>query len=231
MSNDTTELKTCTKCGIAKPATLEFFFKDSRLKSGLTAACKSCVYATNRKYQKTNPDKVTQQRQKWRNENREHVNAESRKQQLKHRERIAATKKRYVDKNKERVRAKQKEWRENNRKHVSQQALIHVANRRARKESLPNTFTNQEWLACLEYFNHCCAYCGCQKGFWNPIQMEHFIPVTSGGGFTKENIIPACKSCNASKKDKPALKWLIEKYGAHKAKEIIKRVQDYFDSL
>ena len=39
--------KTCTKCGNTFPATLEFFYKNSGGKHGVTPRCKSCVNADN----------------------------------------------------------------------------------------------------------------------------------------------------------------------------------------
>ena len=37
------DLKTCTKCGIEKPATSEFFSRNSKCKDGLNFWCKSCL--------------------------------------------------------------------------------------------------------------------------------------------------------------------------------------------
>lgn len=41
------DLKTCKKCGVQLPATLEFFYKNSGGKFGLTPRCKPCVNADN----------------------------------------------------------------------------------------------------------------------------------------------------------------------------------------
>ncbi len=35
--------KTCTKCGETHPATTEYFYKDTRIKSRLQAWCKKCM--------------------------------------------------------------------------------------------------------------------------------------------------------------------------------------------
>ncbi len=69
---------------------------------------------------------------------------------------------------------------------------------RARNMSLPATLTIEEWLFALEHFNGLCAYCQARPG----IIIEHFIPLNSGGGTTRDNCIPACHSCNAKKSNR-----------------------------
>lgn len=41
------QLKTCTKCKVEYPATLEFFYKNAGGKYGVTPRCKPCVNADN----------------------------------------------------------------------------------------------------------------------------------------------------------------------------------------
>lgn len=54
--------KTCTKCKTSLPATLEFFYKNSGGKYGLTPRCKTCVNEDNKisheKRLAANPEKV-----------------------------------------------------------------------------------------------------------------------------------------------------------------------------
>ena len=37
------ETKICSKCGRELPATVDYYFRQTRLKCGLTAACKECM--------------------------------------------------------------------------------------------------------------------------------------------------------------------------------------------
>ena len=76
---------------------------------------------------------------------------------------------------------------------------------RARKNSLISDFTTDQWQQCLTHFNHQCAYCDCTE----ILEQEHVIPVSKGGHYTADNIIPACRSCNASKNNKPLEEWYI----------------------
>jgi 5-methylcytosine-specific restriction endonuclease McrA len=54
-------------------------------------------------------------------------------------------------------------------------------------------------------FGNCCAYCGSYEGL--NIQLEHVIPKSKGGAHCLANIIPACHSCNQSKRAQDMTKW------------------------
>lgn len=59
----------------------------------------------------------------------------------------------------------------------------------------------QEML--LEEFEGKCAYCMKPATTW-----DHIIPVARGGETIPSNIVPACTSCNSSKKTKDVFEWL-----------------------
>lgn len=50
-----------------------------------------------------------------------------------------------------------------------------------------------------------CTYCGLAK----KLEMDHVDPLIHGGEHDVDNIVPACKSCNASKHDRPLIQWLV----------------------
>lgn len=60
-----------------------------------------------------------------------------------------------------------------------------------------------EWTAVLDFFKHECAYCGAKDG----LEQEHIIPVNDGGTYCIGNIVPSCRSCNASKGAKSVDGW------------------------
>ena len=73
---------------------------------------------------------------------------------------------------------------------------------RARKKKLPATLTEQEWQDILKRYEYTCAYCPTKQSEIDyPLHQEHVIPVSRGGGYTRENIVPACKKCNYRKHD------------------------------
>jgi 5-methylcytosine-specific restriction endonuclease McrA len=52
-------------------------------------------------------------------------------------------------------------------------------------------------------FKNCCAYCGQN----DDMQIEHAVPIAQGGTHAIGNILPACKTCNYSKRDKEIETW------------------------
>lgn len=58
---------------------------------------------------------------------------------------------------------------------------------------------NYEWLACLSYFDGCCAYCGTSK---KRLTADHLVAKSKGGKDELSNIVPACEECNQAKRDK-----------------------------
>ena len=74
--------------------------------------------------------------------------------------------------------------------------------RRTILKEIINTLTAEEWLDILEKHNYRCAYCGIEFDCENLPTRDHIIPISKGGNNTKDNIVPACKSCNAKKYNK-----------------------------
>lgn len=121
-------------------------------------------------------------------------------------------------------------WREQNRvvpKELpwwSRQARrIYTKRRRHQEAGLVNTLTYQQWLSACRWFDNCCAYCG-EKAF---LTEDHLVPVSDKGPRTALNIVPACQSCNSSKRDKPAHIWIYQKFGMKEGKEIVDRIVNY----
>lgn len=68
-------------------------------------------------------------------------------------------------------------------------------NKRARKHAA-GKLDLEEWKAILEKYNHSCYYCG-KKGV--ELEQEHKVPLIRGGKHSAENVVPACRECNARK--------------------------------
>lgn len=64
-----------------------------------------------------------------------------------------------------------------------------------RKHGRGGSLTVEEWKEMRRCTNGECFFCG----DWNDITMEHVMPKSIGGGFTKENIVPACRRCNSAR--------------------------------
>jgi 5-methylcytosine-specific restriction endonuclease McrA len=53
-----------------------------------------------------------------------------------------------------------------------------------------------------------CAYCAAIDV---PLQRDCVLPIAFGGRYTRDNIAPACRSCNASKCNEEVTGWLRRK--------------------
>ena len=121
------------------------------------------------------------------------------------------------EKKKERDRLYQAERRAN------QRALVAGSNTSATE--LPMS----DWKKVLKEFNHQCAYCGSSEG----LEQEHIIPVKDGGKYEVGNIVPACRHCNASKKNKPLIAWysLSEVFDPERLQHILEYMKSHNKSL
>lgn len=104
--------------------------------------------------------------------------------------------------NKEHIKKYTKGWRKKNPEKYRAVMQRGKTKRRAKKREIINTLTSEEWITILEKHNYRCAYCGVEFDENTPPTKNHIIPISRGGHNIKENIVPACRSCNSSKKNK-----------------------------
>ena len=108
-----------------------------------------------------------------------------------------------------------KQWYQDNKKHAKEYDKQYNqtpegkaskqrrhSKRRAIENEIVNTLTAQEWIDILKEYKFRCAYCGKEFTLFDRETKDHVIPISKGGDNTKENIVPACRSCNSKKKDK-----------------------------
>lgn len=67
--------------------------------------------------------------------------------------------------------------------------------------------TPQQWSALQQIWDGC-AYCGAQDA---ELQKDCVQPISRGGRYTLDNVVPACRSCNASKCNAEVTGWLRRK--------------------
>lgn len=219
---DKIDLKTCNRCKIAYPATTEFFTKNSSNKSGLYSLCKKCKSKQNLQYRTENKDKKAKtdkayykaNKEKMRNyhakhykENKERISLRSRKHYEENKEQIKKKTKAYARNNPEKTRKWKKKWRDNNKEQLSVKRHI----KRANKAKTEHSLTLEQWEQCLDFFNYKDAYTGLSME--TPSQ-DHIIPMSKGGPYTRDNIVPCEININCSKQDSDMEEWY--------------RKQDYF---
>lgn len=228
----TTDTRFCRTCGIEYPLTSDYWHKDKTNKSGFSYSCKECAKARTRQwtadnsernkarskaryvakkpeyqaYRKRNADKIREEKRAWRKANPDLVKKHKSESQKRHRAAANARSRKFAHANPVKIR-------------------IGVERRRARKRSLPDTYTSDEWLFALQYFGHACAYCGSPER----LTADHFIPLNSPDcpGTVADNMIPACHICNSGKCDNDPVAWLVERFGDERAHEILSIIGAY----
>lgn len=70
-----------------------------------------------------------------------------------------------------------------------------------------NDLTTEQWASLLAAWGGC-AYCGTSDA---ALQRDCVMPISRGGRYTVENVVPACGSCNASKRNDEVTSWLRRK--------------------
>lgn len=190
--------------------------------------------AYSRAYYAANRERIKKQARQYRLDNADRVREYDRYRHHRDREKILAYLKEWRSKNRERHLESNRRWREVNREHAlrkdreyhwNNRETILAKNRERYRQNpekykmwatkryhrvreLPFTLTEAEWGSIRNKFGERCAYCG-QTG---PLHKEHFIPVARGGGFVYENILPACPTCNLSKRDREFHEWYRQQH-------------------
>jgi 5-methylcytosine-specific restriction endonuclease McrA len=188
----------CVGCHEAKPLT-DFWRK------GATGLCKACArrdagrryYERNRQkvidrageWNRANPEKLASARANWRERARDEIRAKAR---------VASKTDEYRAKRREYMRG----WRAANRDKVAEYSARSWLRRRGGYDIRHPGIIG--WATVLRHDP--CAYCGGPSG-----EIDHIDPVTAGGDGNPDNLTAACRSCNASKYNKPLLRFLLDR--------------------
>jgi hypothetical protein len=160
--------KKCSKCGEWKD--LSEFYKDKKGKYGLRCCCKQCISKINKQYKLDNYEQI----QRYKDENKEILNAERRQYYLNNKERIKEINKKWRQNNLESSRTSNKKCRLNNPLRYLLQSCIS----RAKKRNL--NYDNINLLQ--EYFQSIYDKGECEICHY---KLEHNIG--NGYGYAKDN--------------------------------------------
>lgn len=108
--------------------------------------------------------------------------------------------------NPDQVKERVKKWARENPEKYKQMNNQKWHRYRSKIKKAEYNYSKQDWKYCKEYFNNTCCYCGDKTS----LTKEHLIPVEDGGGFVKDNILPACMPCNSSKRNRTLDDWYPE---------------------
>jgi 5-methylcytosine-specific restriction endonuclease McrA len=76
--------------------------------------------------------------------------------------------------------------------------------RQRRMRGVEHDLTGPQWDALQAAWGGC-AYCGAAG---SALQRDCVLPISRGGRYTLDNVVPACRSCNASKCGDEVTGWL-----------------------
>ncbi len=70
-------------------------------------------------------------------------------------------------------------------------------------------YSLDDWRDAMIHFGGECCYCGVPEGRSkkSKFDREHLIPVSKGGKTVRNNIAPACPTCNRARGNKDLLEW------------------------
>lgn len=174
-----------------------------------------------RKHYDKNTEKIKNRSRLYYLENKDYVNSQSKEYRKRNAKILSEKRREYYEKNKEEITKRNIEWRTKNIDKVR------FASRKyyQRKRSSFHHYEESDWVYALNFFSHSCAYCGGKE----KMEQEHIVPVSKGGPYIASNIIPACRSCNASKGDKDLEMW----YRSHKCFncERLEKVYEYIEGV
>ncbi len=85
---------------------------------------------------------------------------------------------------------------------------VRAAKRRKRRmDRVEHDLTTEQWRALTTAWGGC-AYCAATDA---ALQRDCVLPISRGGRYTLGNVVPACRSCNASKCNSETTTWLRRK--------------------
>lgn len=232
MDNDT-PLKRCSKCGVEKPATSEFFCPSNRYKSGFSSQCRACRNEATIRWRANNPDKVRAYSEKYQAENGEIIRLKARITAKQNRATLREQERARYQRNPETKRRNAKAYRERNADHVKElkrqdyerniekrRAAVNryrqteqgklvkkVSNhkRKVRAKENGGSFTSEEIRTLNRLQKGKCWYCG--KSIETEYHIEHRVPLSRGGSNDLSNIVLSCPACNLSKANKLPHEW------------------------
>jgi 5-methylcytosine-specific restriction endonuclease McrA len=176
------KLVICKACGEEKP----------HYAKGL---CRQCY---NHQHYEANRKEILAQKQQYYEANRKEILAQKQQYYEANRKEILAQKQQYnAEHREERSAYKQRHREANPEKHRENEHR-----RRARKNGA--TIGPVDEAAVYELYGHRCIYCGATED----LTLDHVIPLAAGGAHSEDNLVVACRSCNASKNARPLEEWL-----------------------
>lgn len=154
--------------------------------------CRELARICDRRWRAANPEKCREQARardrRWRAANPDRALEAKRRWRKANPEKRMRIELRWCQSHPEKVRAKHRR-RHALKRQAGQRALIAV--------------TDQQLAYRFDLFGCRCAYCGSASS----VTADHVLALAAGGLDEASNIVPACRSCNSSKRDRAVEPW------------------------
>ena len=196
--------RTCTKCHEIKPI-LAFRTKVRWGRVYVDSHCRGCEASYMRERPKETKALATK---KWREKNIDKIRAMPKRIYTeKQKERIRELSAKRFAENRDEILAQMREKRRRDpegerakRREAYRRDPSSSVNadhkRKARLRGNDATMTRAQWKSVLAWFENKCAYC---QLWFERLTQDHVIPISRGGAHAVDNIVPACRTCNARK--------------------------------
>jgi hypothetical protein len=104
----------------------------------------------------------------------------------------------YYLRNKRKLYLKQRAYAQTRRgREIKNEALRRYKAKLRGSTRTGQILTVDDWNRLLIEFDHACAWCGAPFSERRRPEQDHVRPVSKGGPHTADNVVPACRSCNA----------------------------------
>lgn len=186
--------RTCPHCGVAKPATRDYFYFP---KGKIDSWCSECRREYVKAYNRADPERHRARTRAWVEANREKKRQADKAYAEANPEVRKAAQRRYYARHRESIREKASEWGKRNR----EKTRLKCRQRYARKKGAEGSHAVTDVLAQLEAQKRRCWWCRCEI-HGKRYHVDHRIALANGGSDGPENIVIACPECNVRKNAK-----------------------------
>ena len=155
-------------------------------------------------YNKKHKEEMTNYQKEWYENNKDISLERSKKHYKNNRKQKLNYQKQYYKDNKDSVLEYRKEYHKKN----PDKAFNSQSKRRSLIEIQEDTFTKEQWLEMMEFFDWRCAYSG--EILSNNRTIDHIVPLSKNGEHKAYNLVPMLKNLNSSKHTKDMLEWYKE---------------------
>lgn len=196
MHLDAVGMKTCTQCGEEKP--MDGFHRERRRKDGRRSECRACISDRTREYRMRPAvrERMASYFKQYYADHREEQIRAAKAWREQNPDRMFETRRVYRERNKERIAAKKRaDYRANPQ---------WILNAHARRQGNIGDakISKKQWLSLMRMYQWRCFYCGEALSTKKNRTVDHIIPLSRGGAHSMLNLVPSCRTCNISKKDR-----------------------------